>query len=152
MKTAGEVIWQKSKINNIISPDTLVIDALNRLLEVDLSYLIVKEGENVVGIFSERDYARKLVLQGRSSSNTKVSDVMSVDLPEVQWTDSIETCMKLLASQGRRYILVYDKKHFEGIITIHDLLREILLHGERALDSRITSQLIDINERPSSIY
>jgi predicted transcriptional regulator len=152
MKTAGEVIWQKNKINNIISPDTLVIDALNRLNEVDLSYLIVKDGEDVVGVFSERDYARKVVLQGRSSSNTKVSDVMTVDLPEVQLTDSIETCMKLLASQGRRYILVYDKKHFEGIITIHDLLREILLHGERALDSKITSKLIDINERPSSVY
>ena len=152
MKTAGEVIWQKGKINNIISPDALVIDALNRLLEVDLSYLIVKEGEDVLGIFSERDYARKVILQGRSSSNTTVKDVMSVDLPEVQWTDSIETCMKLLASKGRRYILVFDKKQFEGVITIHDLLREILLHGERALDSRITSQLIDINERPSSIY
>jgi predicted transcriptional regulator len=152
MKTAGEVIWQKSKINNIISPDSLVIEALNRLHEVDLSYLIVKEGNNVIGIFSERDYARKVALQGRSSSTTKVSEVMSVDLPEVQSTDSIETCMKLLASQGRRYILVYDKKHFEGVVTIHDLLREILLHGERALDSRIASQLIDINERPSSIY
>ena len=152
MKTAGEVIWQKGKINNIISPDALVIDALNRLLEVDLSYLIVKEGEDVLGIFSERDYARKVILQGRSSSNTTVKDVMSVDLPEVQRTDSIETCMKLLASKGRRYILVFDKKQFEGVITIHDLLREILLHGERALDSRITSQLIDINERPSSIY
>ncbi len=152
MKTAGDVIWQKSKINNIIGPDTLVIDALNRLLEVDLSYLIVKEGEDVQGIFSERDYARKVALQGRSSRSTTVKDVMSVDLPEVQLTDSIETCMKLLASQGRRYILVYDKKHFEGIITIHDLLREILLHGERALDSKIASQLIDINERPSSIY
>src|SRR6516225_7270565 len=103
MKTAGEVIWQKGKINNIISPDALVIDALNRLLEVDLSYLIVKEGEDVLGIFSERDYARKVILQGRSSSNTTVKDVMSVDLPEVQWTDSIETCMKLLASKGRRY-------------------------------------------------
>jgi predicted transcriptional regulator len=152
MKTAGEVIWQKSKISNIISPDTLVIDALNRLNEVDLSYLVVKDGDEVLGIFSERDYARKVILQGRSSSNTKVSDVMSVDLPEVEWTDSLETCMKLLASKGRRYILVYDKKHFEGIITIHDLLREILLHGERALDSRIASRLIDINERPSSVY
>jgi predicted transcriptional regulator len=152
MKTAGEVIWQKNKINNIISPDTLVIDALNRLNEVDLSYLIVKDKNDVVGIFSERDYARKVVLQGRSSSNTKVNEVMTVDLPGVQLTDSIETCMKLLASQGRRYILVYDKKHFEGIITIHDLLREILLHGERALDSKIASQLIDINERPSSVY
>ena len=152
MKTAQEVLWQKSAVNNFIEPDALVIDALNRLNEVDLSYLIVKTEEKVLGIFSERDYARKVALQGRSSTTTKVSDIMSVDLPKVQVTDSLEACMNLIADRGRRYVLVMKGDKFEGVITIHDLLREVLIHGERALDTRVTRILIDINERPPRVY
>lgn len=152
MKTASEVIWQKKTYNNFIHPDATVIEALNRLNDVDLSYLIVKEGNKVKGIFSERDYARKVILQGRSSSNTTVKEIMSTDLPEVQMDASVETCMNLLAAHGRRYILVMDNKEFAGVITIHDLLREILLHGERVFDNRITRTLIDINERPPKVY
>lgn len=152
MKTAFEIIWQKKAPDNFISADALVIDALNELNKVNLSYLIVKDQDDVSGIFSERDYARKVVLQGRSSRETKVKEVMSTDLPEVQGSESVQTCMNLLAEHGRRYIIVRDKKIFEGIITIHDLLREILLHGERALDMRVTKTLIEINERPPRVY
>jgi len=152
MKTAQEVLWQKNSVNNFIVSDALVIEALNRLNEVDLSYLIVKDGDEVKGIFSERDYARKVALQGRSSNNTTVKEIMTVNLPKVQVTDSVEACMSLLADRGRRYILVMDQNKFEGVITIHDLLREVLLHGERALDTRVTRMLIDINERPPKVY
>ena len=152
MKTAFEIIWQKKAPDNFISADALVIDALNELNKVNLSYLIVKDQEDVSGIFSERDYARKVALQGRSSRETKVKEVMSTDLPEVQGNESVQACMNLLAEHGRRYIIVRDKNKFEGIITIHDLLREILLHGERALDIRVTKTLIEINERPPRVY
>lgn len=152
MKTAEEVLLQKKAYNNVIQPDALVIDALKHLNDVNLSYLIVKDGDDVKGIFSERDYARKVILQGRSSSGTTVKEIMTTELPEVQLTDSVEKCMNLLASHGRRYILVMDKKNFAGVITIHDLLREVLLHGERVFDNRITRTLIDINERPPKIY
>src|SRR5215469_16286574 len=97
MKTAQEVIWQKKAADNFISPDALVIDPLDRLIKVDLSYLIVKDGDNVKGIFSERDYARKIILQGRTSKETKVSEVMATDLPKVNIEDSIEKCMNILA-------------------------------------------------------
>lgn len=152
MKTAHEVIWQKKAPDNFIDAGALVIDALNELNEVNLSYLIVKENDDVTGIFSERDYARKVALQGRSSRETRVKDVMSTDLPEVQGNDSVQYCMNLLAEHGRRYIIVRDNGEFEGVITIHDLLREILLHGERALDAGITRTLIEINERPPRVY
>ena len=153
MKTANEVIWQKKAVDNFVLPDALVIDALNRLNEVNLSYLIVKDGNNdVKGIFSERDYARKVVLQGRSSSATTVKEIMSTDLPEVQGNELLENCMNLLAEQGRRYIIVKDNNKFEGVITIHDLLREVLLHGERVLNVTVAKKLIDINERPPRVY
>lgn len=152
MKTAQEVLWQKKAVNNIIHPDALVIEALNRLNEVNLSYLIVKDGDDFKGVFSERDYARKVVLQGRSSSETAVKEIMSTDLPEVQASDTLQACMSILAAHGRRYIVVRDEDVFEGIITIHDLFREVLLHGERVLDTRIARRLIEINERPPEIY
>jgi len=152
MKTTKEVLWQKAAYNNFIHPDTKVIDALNKLNEVNLSYLIVKDGDDVKGVFSERDYARKVILQGRSSNDTTVKEIMSTDLPTVQMEDSVEVCMKLLAAHGRRYILVMDKEKFEGVITIHDLLREVLMHGERVFDNRVTGTLIDINERPTKVY
>ena len=152
MKTANEIIWQKKAPDNFINADALVIDALNELNKVNLSYLIVKDTDDVIGIFSERDYARKVALQGRSSRETKVKEVMSTDLPEVQGSESVQSCMNLLAEHGRRYIIVRDKDKFEGIITIHDLLREVLLHGERVLDIRVTKTLLEINERPPRVY
>ncbi|MEP6465969.1 MAG: CBS domain-containing protein [Parafilimonas sp.] len=152
MKTAEEIVLQKKSINNFIQPDAKVIEALKQLNNVNLSYLIVKDADEVKGIFSERDYARKVILQGRSSSEVMVKEIMATDLPEVQLHDSIEKCMSLLAAHGRRYILVMNKNKFEGVITIHDLLREILLHGERVFDNRITRTLIDINEHAPKIY
>jgi len=152
MKTAQEVIWQKKASDNFISPDALVIDALDRLMKVDLSYLIVKDGDNVKGIFSERDYARKVILKGRTSKETTVGEVMTTDLPKVNIQDPIEKCMSILAEHGRRYVLVMNKEKFEGVITIHDLLREVLLHGERVFDSHITRKLLDINEHGPKIY
>lgn len=152
MKIAQEVLWQKGNVNNFIESGALVIDALNRLNEVDLSYLIVKDGDEVLGVFSERDYARKVALQGRSSASTKVGEIMTVNLPRVQVSDSLEACMNLLADRGRRYVLVMSGTRFEGVITIHDLLREVLLHGERALDTHVTRILIDINEKPPKVY
>jgi CBS domain-containing protein len=152
MKTAKEIIWQKTTPDNFISADALVVDALKRLNDIDLSYLIVKDGDEVTGIFSERDYARKLVLQGRTSDKTAVKEIMTTDLPEVTLEDSVQKCMSILAEHGRRYILVTDHKKFEGIITIHDLLREVLLHGARVFDDNITRTLIDITENPPSVY
>jgi signal-transduction protein with cAMP-binding, CBS, and nucleotidyltransferase domain len=152
MKTAEEVILQKRRHNNFIGPEVLVIDALKQLSDVNLSYLVVKDGDSVKGIFSERDYARKVILQGKSSKETKVKEIMTIDLPEVQVYDSVEKCMNLLAAQGMRYILVKDKDKFEGVITIHDLLREVLLHGDRVFDHTGTRTLIDINEHPHRVY
>lgn len=152
MKSAKEIIWQKRTPKNFINGDTLVLDALKQLIDIDLSYLIVKENDKVTGVFSERDYARKVILQGRTSDKTTVKEIMTTDIPEVRLEDSVQKCMNILAEHGRRYILVTNNNKFEGIITIHDLLREVLLHGERVFDNHVTSALIDINENPPKVY
>jgi len=77
---------------------------------------------------------------------------MSEDLPVVSPRDTIEHCMNLLANAGRRYILVKDNGNYRGVITIHDLLREILLNRESVFDDVVTGALIDINEHSSKVY
>jgi CBS domain-containing protein len=151
MKTVKEVLMRKPAADNFIHSGARVLAALNKLVDVNLSYLIVRDGENIKGIFSERDYARKMILKGRSSFDTLVNEIMSTDLPEVDINDTVEKCMEMLASNGRRYLLVMDNQKFAGVITIHDLLREVLLSKESVFNKTITGALIDINEQPPSM-
>src|SRR5690348_693676 len=125
MRTVKDILASKQKAFNIVSPSTLVIDALNMLNAVNLSYLIVMENDQYRGIFSERDYSRNVILKGRSSRSTKVEEVMSTDLPVMHPDHTVEHCMKTMILNKTRYLLVFDSNnHFAGVITIHDLLRE----------------------------
>jgi predicted transcriptional regulator len=123
----------------------MVIDALNMLNSVNLSYLIVMEGDVYKGIFSERDYSRNVVLKGRSSNSTTVGEVMSTDLPVVSFTDGIEHCMSLIDMHKTRYLLAFDAdERFAGVITIHDLLRQIIANPQ--FDPSLANRLLDQDE------
>lgn len=146
MHTVEDILRTKEKHTNTIEPTALVIDALKKLIEVNLSYLVVFEDNQFAGIFCERDYTRKLVLQGRSSRDTPVRDVMTTDLPQVTLTDTVEDCMYQMNTRGARYLAVFDGNDFEGIITIHDLLREVLANKEHVFDNTLTNSLLDTEE------
>ena len=147
MRTVRDIINSKPEVFNIISQDALVIDALQMLNSVNLSYLIVKEGEDYKGIFCERDYSRNVILKGRSSANTKVSEVMTVDLPIVEMTNTVEYCMNLMNTHKTRYLLAYDDQRFAGVITIHDLLRQVIAGKEEVFDNSLAEKLLDHEER-----
>src|SRR5690349_15263198 len=89
MRTVKDILASKPEPVNIISADALVIDALRKLTEVNLSYLVVMEGDTYQGIFSERDYSRNVLLKGRSSENTRVHEVMDTDVPRVSYSDTV---------------------------------------------------------------
>jgi CBS domain-containing protein len=146
MKTVEDILRTKENSHNIIEPDIMVIDALRKLIDVNLSYLVVFEEGEFKGIFSERDYTRKLVLQGRASRDTKVRDVMTTELPEVELTDTVEDCMYQMNTRGARYLTVFNGSEFIGIITIHDLLREVLASKEQVFDNTLTNSLLDTEE------
>ncbi|MFL5772519.1 MAG: CBS domain-containing protein [Flavisolibacter sp.] len=146
MRTVKNILASKPKPANIVSPDMLVIDALNQLENVNLSYLIVKEGDSFQGIFSERDYSRNVILKGRASNSTTVGEVMTTDLPKVQLPDTVEHCMKTMNTNRTRYLLAYDAdNHFAGVITIHDLLRQVISSREDVFDSA-AQQWLDQDE------
>lgn len=149
MRTVQDILESKPEPFNTISPDALVIEALNMLNTVNLSYLIVldKEG-NYRGIFSERDYSRNVILKGRTSSTSKVEEVMTVDLPIVHVEDTVEHCMYTMNNHKTRYLLAYDDdENFRGVVTIHDLLRQVLFNKEAVFDSNIAEQLLNYDER-----
>lgn len=152
MRTVKDILVGKSKPVNITSPDTLVIDALRKLNEVNLSYLIVMERDQYRGIFSERDYSRNVMLKGRSSEKTYVHEVMDNDVPHVNFNDTVEHCMNLMTQHSRRYLLAFDGDRFAGVITIHDLLRQVMASKEQVFDKDLAQKLIDVNESGGRIY
>jgi len=151
MPTVKDILNSKQKSFNYFEPEGLVIDAINMMNSVNLSYLIVTEGDEYRGIFSERDYARNVILKGRASNSTKVKEAMTTDLPIVNLNDTVEHCMNLMNSHKSRYLLAYDNQKFSGVITIHDLLRQVLANKEEVFDSTLTRSLLD-NDESSRIY
>jgi predicted transcriptional regulator len=152
MRTVDDLIASKPRPENIIKPDVLVIDALHLLDQVNLSYLIVMEGNAYKGVFSERDYSRNVVLKGRSSREAMVQEVMTDDLPVVGPQDTVEHCMTMMARSKARYLVALDNDQFMGIITIHDLLRLVLANKAEAFDDVLAQKLVDTAEGRGRIY
>lgn len=147
MRTVRDILDSKAKTFNIVSPHTLVIDALSMLNSVNLSYLIVMDNNEYKGIFSERDYSRNVILKGRSSRSATVQEVMTIDLPTVHLDQTVEHCMKTMILNKTRYLLAFDAdKHFAGVITIHDLLREVIANKEEIFDTETAHELLNQDE------
>ena len=146
MRTVRNILETKEDQFNTIEPSAMVIDALKRLISVNLSYLVVYENGEFKGIFSERDYTRKLVLEGRASRETMVKDVLTDDLPQVSPDNTVEDCMFKMNTRGTRYVAAFDNGKFVGIITLHDVLREVLASKEDVFDNSLTSSLINNDE------
>ncbi|MEI6947607.1 CBS domain-containing protein [Paraflavisolibacter sp. H34] len=150
MITVKDILASKVRANNFIEPTALVVDALKLLHSVNRSYLIVQENETFVGIFSERDYTRRVFLEGRSSTDTRVQEVMATDLPHVDLAATVEDCMNLMTNHGSRYVLAFDnREEFAGVITSHDLMRQIIAiisNKEGLFDKSLASAFIDKDE------
>jgi len=151
MRTVQDILESKPQPFNIIAPHQLVIDALHMLNSVNLSYLIVMDGDDYKGIFSERDYSRNVILKGRSSATTTVQEVMTVDIPIVHLIDSVEHCINMINLYKTRYLLACNEvDKVVGVITIHDLLRQVINYRGEFDSNALAHQLIDQDER--SVY
>lgn len=141
MRTVNDILKAKAKPFNQIASDTLVIDALKMLNSINLSYLIVMDNDQYKGIFSERDYSRNVILKGRHSDSTAVAEVMTTDVPVVEGDATVEQCIHLVDQHKTRYLLAFDENNaFAGVITIHDLLRQVLS------DNDLAQRLVDEDE------
>ena len=95
--------------------------------EKNIGSIVVMVQDNYLGIVTERDYSRKVILKGKHSNDTKVSEIMSDDLPSVKPDDSIEHCMSLMTQRNIRYIPVFDNNKLSGIISMSDVVKETIL-------------------------
>lgn len=127
MKTVADILKSKTHSQiHTIWPSATVLEAISLMADKGIGALVVVEGEKVVGIISERDYARKVVLMERSSYNTEVSDIMTHDVITVSPGKKIEFCMELMTEKRLRHLPVLENDKLIGLISIGDLVKDII--------------------------
>lgn len=134
MNLVKHILNRKGKNTISVTPDVSVKDALKIMAENDMGSVVVIENGHFLGIMTERDYSRKVILKNRNSTDTLVKDIMSGDLPRVKPADTVEYCMELLDNKHIRYLPVFENDHLVGIISISDLIKETLITQQRTID------------------
>ena len=119
LETKGNDVW-------FIEPSALVFDAMKLMADKGIGALLVMEGSRLVGIISERDYARKIILQGRSSRSTDVREIMTSRVVYTEPERNIEECMALMTEKRIRHLPVMEKGQVCGVISIGDLVKAII--------------------------
>ncbi|MEK6255905.1 MAG: CBS domain-containing protein [Chloroflexota bacterium] len=130
MKTVNQILAEKGKQVWSIKPDAQVYDALKLMADKDVGALLVLEHNNVIGLLSERDYARKVVLMGKTSMTTPVSEIMTRRVVFISPDQSIEECMALMTAKRIRHLPVLENEELIGIITIGDVVKAIISEQE----------------------
>lgn len=134
MTTVKNLLDEKGHIILSVSPDTLVIDALKIMAEKNLGVLLVTSGDKLLGIFSERDYARKIVLKGKTSAKTTVSEIMTSDVVTVSPEQSIDDCMVIMAARHIRHLPVVEQNKLVGLISILDVVKHLISEREQTIE------------------
>ncbi|MFQ5937501.1 MAG: CBS domain-containing protein, partial [Acidiferrobacterales bacterium] len=125
-KTIKQVLDDKGHDVWTITPDASVFDAIKLMADKEVGALLVMEGGTPVGMISERDYARKVILQGRSSQKTSIRDIMSTRVVYTHPDKSIEQCMAIMTEKRVRHLPVIDGQQLVGMISIGDLVKAII--------------------------
>ncbi len=133
MRKVNDILKRKGNTVSTVSPNLSVIEALEIMAEKNIGALVVVENDSFIGIITERDYSRKIVLKGKSSSDTPVSEIMSTDFPSVLINDTVDKCMQLMASNRIRYLPVIEKDKLVGIISINDVVTETILTQQETI-------------------
>ena len=135
MNTVNQILKRKQLSVISIPANTTVIDALQVMAENNIgSVVIVDDNGSYLGLVTERDYSRKIVLKGKNSSDTSVTDIMSSDLPKVSLPDTVEYCMQLMTKENIRYLPVFSGTELKGIISMSDVVKETILMQQETID------------------
>ena len=134
MRKVADILSRKGTA--VISTDaaTSVLDALKLMAQKNVGSVVVTENNEYAGLLTERDYARKVVLMGRSSEETLVRDIMSTDMPRVAPASTIDDCMQLMSDAHVRYLPVFANNMLLGIISINDVVTETILFHEQTIE------------------
>lgn len=142
MKTVHQLLNTKSTLIYSVTPSTSVLDALKMMTEKNISALLIMEQDKLLGIFTERDYARKIILHGRSSIDTPISEAMTINPITVKPMDSIDLCMQLMTDKHIRHLPVAAADQVIGMVSIGDVVKFIIADQKQTisqLESYISS-------------
>ncbi len=134
MRTVRQLLGSKTPEVYAVSPDASVLDAIRLMAEKGVGAVLAMQGPRLCGIVSERDYARKVVLQGRSSSNTPVRDIMTARVITVHPGDSVDHCMQVVTEHRIRHLPVTEGDDVVGVISIGDLVKAVIEDQQAELD------------------
>jgi CBS domain-containing protein len=126
MATVKQLLDQKGHEILSIGPDETVFDAIQKMADNNVGSLVVLEGEKLVGIITERDYARNVFLKGKSSPETTVKEIMSTHVVCARPEQSVEECMAVMTDKAVRHLPVLENKQLIGVISIGDLVKSII--------------------------
>ena len=122
----GAILSQKSGEIFSVTPDTTVHDAVAMMDEKNVGALLVMKGDKLVGMLSERDYTRKVMLRGKKSADTKVSEIMSTKLTVAHPNEGVEECLRVMTDKRFRHLPVLDGEKVVGVISIGDLVKHVI--------------------------
>ncbi|PHQ94503.1 MAG: histidine kinase [Marinosulfonomonas sp.] len=137
MATIQQILNQKGSTVLSVGPDDSVFDAIKTMATSNIGSLVVLEGEKVVGIFTERHYARNVFLKGRSSPKTTVKEIMSKHVIYATPDQSVEECMAVMSDKHVRHLPVLDGNDLVGIISIGDLVESIIGDQKFVIDQLV---------------
>ena len=123
MPIIKDLLRSKNRKLITVSSEASIFDVLKIMAESNIGCLIVLEGDNYVGMFTERDYARKIILEGRSSDTTTVNEIMISDIPILNNTDTIELCSKIMTENTIRYLPVFENNQLINLISQSDIIK-----------------------------
>ena len=134
MRTVRQLLESKAPEVFAIGPDQPVLDAIKLMADKRIGALLVMQGGRLVGILSERDYARKIVLHGRSSATTPVSEIMTGQVVSVGLDDTADRCMQLVTDRRIRHLPVLDGDAVLGVVSIGDLVKAVIEDQQVEID------------------
>jgi CBS domain-containing protein len=134
MKLVCHLLDSKGRDVVSIAPTASVLDAIRLMSDRGIGALVVMDGDNLVGILTERDYARKVILKGRASDATEVREIMTADVITTSGSESVEKCMNTVTDKRIRHLPVVDEGKIVGIISIGDLVKAIISDQQQAIE------------------
>ena len=134
MQAVKQILEGKTNQVHSVTPDDTVLTAIKRMAELGVGALVVLEDSKLVGILSERDYARKIVLAGKSSKETPVRDIMSSPVLTTTLDGRANACMRLMTDRRIRHLPIVDGDRVVGMLSIGDLLKVVILEQQKVID------------------
>ncbi len=134
MTNVRQLLDHKGRQVFSIAPGAAVLDAIRMMAERHVGALLVMQGETLSGIVSERDYARKVILMGRSSADTPVRDIMSSPVITVQPETPVQKCMHIMTEQRVRHLPVIDGERVVGMVSIGDLVKAVIAEQQQQIE------------------